>query len=166
MRVAVKRSSNRRRTARRSSAITRGKATAASSIQLMIRPVSPSSDEQQKSDFLGQALALMFLIDWPEPFGLSMIEAMACGTPVLALRRGSVEEVDRRAVRRRFEERFTATRMANDYVRVYNALLTQEHAKLVTNQVNPLFETAAEPTAEPIEMVHDDLGTSSAAHTW
>jgi glycosyltransferase involved in cell wall biosynthesis len=50
-------------------------------------------DEQQKSDFLGQALALMFLIDWPEPFGLSMIEAMACGTPVLALRRGSVEEV-------------------------------------------------------------------------
>ena len=54
---------------------------------------------------------------------------MACGTPVLALRRGSVEEVDRRAVRRRFEERFTATRMANDYVRVYNALLTREHAK-------------------------------------
>ena len=80
----------------------------------------------------------MFLIDWPEPFGLSMIEAMACGTPVLAMRRGSVEEVvedgltghivdsieeatvtlprvmalDRRAVRRRFEERFTATRMA------------------------------------------------------
>ena len=80
----------------------------------------------------------MFLIDWPEPFGLAMIEAMACGTPVLALRRGSVEEVvedgltgrivdsveeatvtlphvmalDRRAVRRRFEERFTATRMA------------------------------------------------------
>ena len=50
-------------------------------------------DEQQKSDFLGQASALMFLIDWPEPFGLSMIEAMACGTPVLALRRGSVEEV-------------------------------------------------------------------------
>ena len=91
-------------------------------------------NEQEKTDFLGQALALMFLIDWPEPFGLSMIEAMACGTPVLALRRGSVEEViddgltgyfvdsieeaqarlprvmtlDRRAVRRRFEERFTA----------------------------------------------------------
>jgi len=50
-------------------------------------------DERQKTDFLGQALALMFLIDWPEPFGLAMIEAMACGTPVLALRRGSVEEV-------------------------------------------------------------------------
>jgi glycosyl transferase family 1 len=50
-------------------------------------------NEQEKTDFLGQASALMFLIDWPEPFGLSMIEAMACGTPVLALRRGSVEEV-------------------------------------------------------------------------
>ena len=109
-------------------------------------------NEQEKTDFLGQALALMFLIDWPEPFGLSMIEAMACGTPVLALRRGSVEEVvedgltghivdsideatvtlphvmglDRRAVRRRFEERFTATRMANDYVRVYNSLLASD----------------------------------------
>jgi hypothetical protein len=135
-------------------------------------------DEQQKSDFLGQASALMFLIDWPEPFGLSMIEAMACGTPVLALRRGSVEEVvedgltghivdsieeaavalprvmalNRRAVRRRFEERFTAKRMASDYLRVYKALLKRENAKLIANQVEPLFETAAEPTAEPIEL--------------
>ena len=136
-------------------------------------------DEQQKSDFLGQALALMFLIDWPEPFGLSMIEAMACGTPVLALRRGSVEEVvedgltghiidsieeatvalprvmalDRRAVRRRFEERFTATRMANDYVRVYKALITRANVKLVPNQAEPLHETAAAPVNEPIEPV-------------
>ena len=112
-------------------------------------------NEQEKTDFLGQALALMFLIDWPEPFGLSMIEAMACGTPVLALRRGSVEEVveegltghivdsieeatvtlprvmalDRRAVRRRFEERFTAARMASDYVRVYNSLLARADVK-------------------------------------
>ncbi len=131
-------------------------------------------DEQQKSDFLGQALALMFLIDWPEPFGLSMIEAMACGTPVLALRRGSVEEVvddgltgqiidsieeatvalprvmalDRRAVRRRFEERFTAARMANDYVRVYKALVTRANVKLVPNQAEPLHETAAAPVNE------------------
>ena len=108
-------------------------------------------NEQEKTEFLGQALALMFLIDWPEPFGLSMIEAMACGTPVLALRRGSVEEVledgltghiidsveqvaitlprvialDRGAVRRRFEERFTATRMAKDYVGVYKSLLAR-----------------------------------------
>ena len=106
----------------------------------------------------------MFLIDWPEPFGLSMIEAMACGTPVLALRRGSVEEVvengltghivdsieeatvtlprvmalDRRAVRRRFEERFTATRMAKDYMRVYNSLLARANVKLVPNQAEPL----------------------------
>jgi len=120
-------------------------------------------NEQEKTDFLGQALALMFLIDWPEPFGLSMIEAMACGTPVLALRRGSVEEViddgltgyfvdsieeaqarlprvmtlDRRAVRRRFEERFTAARMAKDYVRVYNSILTRAKVNLVPNQAEP-----------------------------
>ena len=55
-------------------------------------------NEQQKTGFLGQALALMFLIDCPEPFGLSMIEAMACGTPVLALRRGSVEEWSKTAL--------------------------------------------------------------------
>jgi glycosyltransferase involved in cell wall biosynthesis len=106
-------------------------------------------NEQQKNEFLGEALALLFPADWPEPFGLSMIEAMACGTPVLAFRCGSVPEVidegvtgiivenleeavgalsrvialDRRAVRRRFEERFTATRMAKDYLGVYRSLL-------------------------------------------
>jgi glycosyltransferase involved in cell wall biosynthesis len=137
-------------------------------------------NEQEKTDFLGQALALMFLIDWPEPFGLSMIEAMACGTPVLALRRGSVKEVvedglaghivdsveeatvtlprvmalDRRAVRRRFEERFTATRMANDYVRVYNSLLARADVKLFSKQAEPLHTTAAELANEPSESVH------------
>jgi len=106
-------------------------------------------NEHEKTEFLGNALALLFPIDWPEPFGLSMIEAMACGTPVLAFRRGSVPEVvedgltgsivdsmeealsvlprvlalDRRAVRRRFEERFSAARMAHDYVNVYRSLL-------------------------------------------
>ena len=106
-------------------------------------------NEQQKNEFLGEAMALLFPVDWPEPFGLSMIEAMACGTPVLAFRCGSVPEVidqgvsgfivdnleeavgalprvialDRQAVRRRFEERFTATRMAKDYLGVYRALL-------------------------------------------
>ena len=116
-------------------------------------------NEQQKTDFLGQALALMFLIDWPEPFGLTMIEAMACGTPVLASRHGSVEEVvedgltgriidnveeatvtlphvmalDRHAVRRRFEERFTATRMAEDYLRVYKSLLSRTNVTLVSS---------------------------------
>jgi glycosyltransferase involved in cell wall biosynthesis len=106
-------------------------------------------DERQKTQFLGEALALLFPIDWPEPFGLTMIEAMACGTPVLAFRRGSVPEIiddgvtgvivdgmeqaaaalprvlglDRRAVRRRFEERFSATLMAKNYVSLYRSLL-------------------------------------------
>jgi glycosyltransferase involved in cell wall biosynthesis len=106
-------------------------------------------NERQKTEFLGEALALSFPIDWPEPFGITMIEAMACGTPVLAFRRGSVAEIvddgvtgiivegmedaaaaiprvlelDRRAVRRRFEQRFSATRMAKDYAKLYRSLL-------------------------------------------
>jgi len=136
-------------------------------------------DDRQKTDFLGQALALVFLIDWPEPFGLAMIEAMACGTPVLAFRRGSVEEVveegltghivdsmeqataiaarvrmlDRRVVRRRFEERFTAARMAKDYVRVYNSAI-RSNVKLVLDQAASLQASAAEPANEPSESVH------------
>src|SRR6266480_4574882 len=106
-------------------------------------------DERAKSEFLGDAAALLFPVDWPEPFGLSMIEAMACGTPVLAFRCGSVPEIvdsgvtgvivdtmdeairmlpqvlalDRRAVRQRFEHRFSVTRMAKDYIHVYRSLL-------------------------------------------
>jgi glycosyltransferase involved in cell wall biosynthesis len=105
-------------------------------------------NEREKTKFLGDAAALLFPVDWPEPFGLVMIEAMACGTPVLAFRCGSIPEViedgvtgkvvnseeeaiaalpeilsyDRRAVRQRFEERFTATRMAKDYVSTYRQL--------------------------------------------
>ena len=137
-------------------------------------------NEQEKTDFLGQARALMFLIDWPEPFGLAMIEAMACGTPVLALRRGSVEEVvdegltgrivdsieeatvalrdvialDRRAVRQRFEERFTAARMASDYVRVYKSLLARADVRPLSEQAEPLHTTAAELANEPSDSVH------------
>src|SRR5215475_648788 len=106
-------------------------------------------DERAKSDFLGNAAALLFPVDWPEPFGLSMIEAMAFGTPVLAFGCGSVPEIidpgitgfivdnmdeairtlpavlalDRRAVRQRFEQRFSDARMAKDYIHVYRSLL-------------------------------------------
>jgi glycosyltransferase involved in cell wall biosynthesis len=104
--------------------------------------------EEQKDKFLGEAYALLFPIDWPEPFGLVMIEAMACGTPVIAYRRGSVPEVitdgvtgfacegleeaiaavkkiaqiDRKRCREVFEERFSARRMAKDYVTIYERL--------------------------------------------
>jgi glycosyltransferase involved in cell wall biosynthesis len=104
--------------------------------------------EAEKPAFLGGARALLFPIDWPEPFGLAMIEAMRCGTPVVAWRRGSVPEViddgvtgfvvedldaavrateaaaglDRCGVRERFEQRFTARRMAADYLAVYERL--------------------------------------------
>jgi glycosyltransferase involved in cell wall biosynthesis len=106
-------------------------------------------NERSKTEFLGEAYALLFPIDWPEPFGLVMIEAMACGTPVLAFRHGSVSEIidqgvtgvivdtvgeavrmlprvialDRRSIRRRFEQRFSSARMAKDYISVYRSLL-------------------------------------------
>jgi glycosyltransferase involved in cell wall biosynthesis len=105
--------------------------------------------DAEKSDFLGNALALMFTIDWPEPFGLAMIEALACGTPVIARPCGSVPEVLRPGVtglvakeidqlvaaveridsisrercRLEFEERFTAQVMVDKYEAVYHALL-------------------------------------------
>lgn len=106
-------------------------------------------DDAQKSAFLGDARGLLFPIDWPEPFGLTMIEAMACGTPVVAYRCGSVPEVvehgltgfivdttddavsavhrldelNRGRVRDRFVERFSIERMANDYLAIYEALI-------------------------------------------
>ncbi len=107
--------------------------------------------DRDKDDFLGNALALLFPIDWPEPFGLVMIEAMACGTPVIAFPRGSVPEIidhgitgfivggveeavhavarcstlDRRRCRATFERRFTSERMALDYVRVYDRIVRE-----------------------------------------
>jgi glycosyltransferase involved in cell wall biosynthesis len=106
-------------------------------------------DEPRKSEFLGGARALLFPIDWPEPFGLVLIEAMACGTPIVAFRGGSVpeliepgvngfccdsvaaaveaaaqvERIDRAACRTIFERRFSASSMAGDYVEVYRTLV-------------------------------------------
>ena len=104
--------------------------------------------EADKPAFLGNAAALLFPIDWPEPFGLAMIEAMSCGTPVIAWPHGSVPEIvehgltgfvvdsidaaaravgeartlEREQVRRRFDERFSAARMTRDYLAVYRNL--------------------------------------------
>lgn len=105
--------------------------------------------EADKNDFLGNARALLFPVDWPEPFGLAVIEAMACGTPVVAFSRGSVPEIidpgitgfvvesmdeaiqatrevsllSRERCRRTFEERFSASRMAQDYLTIFQSML-------------------------------------------
>ena len=112
--------------------------------------------EREKDEFLGNAYALLFPIDWPEPFGLVMIEAMACGTPVIAYRGGAVPEImeqghtgfvveglkdaveavrrvpqlSRKRCREVFEKRFTATRMASDYVQVFERLIRKNQEKM------------------------------------
>jgi len=112
-------------------------------------------DERRKTDFLGGADALLFPIDWPEPFGLVMIESMACGTPVLAFGAGSVPEViddgvtgkivssvdeavaalpdvigmDRTIVRQTFERRFSAKAMAQGYIRLYERMKSADDAQ-------------------------------------
>lgn len=132
--------------------------------------------DERKSAFLGNARALLFPIDWPEPFGLVMIEAMACGTPVIAWRSGSVPEVmedgitgfivdneeeaaeslarvgslDRRRIRDVFERRFTAEVMASGYVQVYRRLLF--------GAAQPILLSRALPPAGPAVTEGYDIG--------
>jgi len=115
-------------------------------------------NEQQKGEFLGNAYAYLFPIDWPEPFGLTMIESMACGTPTIAFNCGSVPEVitngvsgfivesmeeageavrqaatlDRAACRAEFINRFSAPQMARQYVKLYEASVTKQYETSVT----------------------------------
>jgi glycosyltransferase involved in cell wall biosynthesis len=109
-------------------------------------------NDGQKSEFLGKAKGLLFPICWPEPFGLVMIESMACGTPVIAFNCGSVPEIMengltgfvvdnvdqaveacgkldtlfRPSIRSRFEERFSVSAMARDYVEIYRKLAASD----------------------------------------
>jgi glycosyltransferase involved in cell wall biosynthesis len=117
--------------------------------------------EAEKNDFLGKAQAYLFPIDWPEPFGLAMIEAMACGTPTIAFDCGSVPEViddgvtgfivkteeeavkalkrvsglSRARCRATFERRFTACRMAKDYLSIYEALVMESLQPQTVNSI-------------------------------
>ena len=119
--------------------------------------------DAEKDDFVGNALALVCPYDWPEPFGLVFIEALACGTPVLAYRRGSIPEIiehgttgfvsenlaemvaaverlgeiDRQRCRASFEQRFTADRMARDYVALYERII-EERAAVTTPKIHAL----------------------------
>ena len=122
--------------------------------------------ESEKSEFLGGAAALLFPIDWPEPFGLVMIESIACGTPVIAFRGGSVAEIidegvtgfivdnveeavsavqripslDRRACRERFRERFTARRMCEQYLSAYELEIWEKKARTAASaEAHPIF---------------------------
>jgi len=130
-------------------------------------------DEGEKSDFLGHAAALLFPVDWPEPFGLVMIESLACGTPVIAHNRGSVPEViepgvtgficndvddsvravrclptlSRKHCREVFDKRFTVSRMVEDYIKLYEKIIANRH--LVLSGEEPLGVNSDLPIVSP-----------------
>ena len=132
----------------------------------------------EKEAFLGGAAAFLMPIDWPEPFGLVVIEAMACGTPVIAFPFGSMPELiepglngalvesieqavpavealptlDRMLCRRSFEERFTTARMARDYVGVYEALAKEQ----VLSPSRAALPTAGIPIAVPLPLAAEE----------
>jgi glycosyltransferase involved in cell wall biosynthesis len=141
-------------------------------------------NESAKTEFLSQAAGLLFPIDWPEPFGLVMIEAMASGTPVLAFRCGSVPEIvedrltgrivssieeaaqaipellalDRNAIRARFEQRFSSQRMASDYVKIYHTILRRQTAsEIQLSPVAPLSVAKAGTHRSKTEMRNEPL---------
>ena len=129
--------------------------------------------DAEKVKFLGDAYAYLFPIDWPEPFGLSMIEAMQCGTPTIAFRCGSVPEImkegvtgfivdtmdeaiaavdragslDRRECRRAFTQTFTSARMAREYVAIYEQIIAARAALETSPEIEP--EPSVEPGGEP-----------------
>jgi glycosyltransferase involved in cell wall biosynthesis len=145
-----------------------------------IKPVLDSKDIEflgeigypEKNEFLGEAAALLFPICWPEPFGIVMIEAMACGTPVIAYPFGSVPEVmrdgvsgyvvsdldgaveavrkvdqlDRKQIRKYFEQRFTAARMTQDYLRIYERMLKKAPLTVANGALNWMKLTSPSST--------------------
>ena len=138
--------------------------------------------EREKDEFLGNALALLFPIDWPEPFGLVMIEALACGTPIIARDKGSVPEIveegqtgfivqdvaeavgavgrisalDRKRCRQAFEQRFTATRMARNYVALYEKMICASETQAVKPHLKSTHKRTREAEAHPEEPSKSD----------
>jgi glycosyltransferase involved in cell wall biosynthesis len=137
-------------------------------------------NDREKQSFLGNAMGLLFPIDWPEPFGLVMIEAMACGTPVIAWRRGSVPEIiengitgfvveteaevidavkrlgdlDRRRIRSAFERRFTARHMAESYRRCFEQLLSTNKYPVISRRSH--LQTTIQESESPERMPEID----------